>query len=162
MDALFYGKNYLQETPRGYSSSARQNFVYEISLRTKDRSPWLSDLLQAHRLVQALTQGQLLEQYELLDFLIWPEGFFLRVRLQNIPTLSDFLEFLKEKTTVGGTATLSWEDELQWIRPIPPERLAESTRLFLQNAEQIQSQLKSSGGQSPSLFFFYRNSRLVR
>jgi hypothetical protein len=162
MNDLFYESTCLQETPRGYSSSARQNFIYEISLRTRDNSPWLSDLLQAHRLVQALTQGQLLEQYELLDFLIWPEGFLLRVRLQNIPTLSDFLEFLKEKTTVGGTASLSWEDEPQWIRPVLPERLAESTRLFLQNAEQIQSRLKSSDGQSPSLFFFYRNSRLMR
>jgi hypothetical protein len=161
MADLFYGNNCLQETPRGYSSSARQNFIYEVSLRTKDGFPWLSDLLQAHRLVQALTQGRLLELYELLDFLIWPEGFFLRVRLQNIPTLSDFLEFLKEKTTVGGTAPLSWEDEPQWIRPIPPERLAESTRLFLQNAEQLRIRLKNSDGQSPSLFFFYRNSRLV-
>jgi len=150
----------LHEPPSGYSASARQNLIYEVSLRTREDSPWLSDLAQACRLTQALAQGQLLGQYELLDFLIWSEGFFLRVKLQAVPSLSDFLKFLRDKTGGEGVDTSRWEDELQWIRPVPPERQEESTRLFWQNAEQARARLKTAGGTPLSLFFFYRNPAL--
>lgn len=158
-----------RENPKSYHGSTSRNLIYEVSLKTQAAAPWLSDLPQACRLIQTLTQGQLLEQYEIMDFLIWSEGFFLRVKLGSMPALSDFLSFLKQKTSGPSqeAGAFSWEDELQWIRLITPENLAESTRDFLQNAEKLQAELrtrsrelpKSTGAAPPSLFFFYRNRR---
>ena len=148
-----------REDAKPYSGFSQKDLIYEVSLKTKNAAPWLSDLPQAYRLIQALTQGQLLDQYKIMDFLIWSEGFFLRVKLQSMPALSDFLAFLKEKTAGPGQGTFSWDDELQWIRLITPEKLTESTRDFLQNAERLQAQLKLHPAQSPSLFFYYRDRR---
>lgn len=147
------------ETPKSYSVGPLRDLTYEVSLKTQAAAPWLADLPQACRLIQALTQGQLLDEYEILDFLIWAEGFFLRVKLHSMPALSDFLAFLREKTTGTGVGAFAWEDELQWIRLIPPEKLAESTRDFLDKAERLQSELRSQGSQASSVFFFYRNRR---
>jgi hypothetical protein len=156
-----------RENPKSYGGASRRDLIYEVSLKTRAAAPWLSDLPQACRLIQTLTQGQLLEQYEIMDFLIWSEGFFLRVKLRSMPALSDFLAFLKQKTAGAapgdGTGAFSWEDELQWIRLITEENLAESTRDFLQNAERLQAEIraksKAPGAAPPSLFFFYRNRR---
>jgi hypothetical protein len=150
-----------REEPKPYGSFSQRDLVYEVSLKTRNAAPWLCDLPQAYRLIQALTQGQLLDQYKIIDFLIWSEGFFLRVKLQSMPALSDFLAFLKEKTAGPSQGAFSWDDELQWIRLIPPEKLVESTRDFLQNAERLQAQLKIQPphAQAPSLYFFYRDRR---
>ncbi|HET9869542.1 MAG TPA: hypothetical protein VFR02_03470 [bacterium] len=145
----------VRETPAPYPAPAGRDLVYEVSLKTRAAAPWLSDLPQACRLVQALTQGQLLDQYQIMDFLIWSEGFFLRVRLKAMPALADFLAFLREKTAGPGEGAFAWEDELQWIRLISPEKLSESTRDFLANAEKLREGLKDRP--HPSLFFFYRN-----
>src|SRR5579863_1680514 len=92
-----------QETPFHYSSS-KGNFTYEISLRTTASRPWLNDLSAAHRLVQTLLKGELLGQYELLDFLIWSEGLLTRVSLKKSHPLSEFLAFLKENSTPSGNS----------------------------------------------------------
>jgi hypothetical protein len=148
-----------REESKPYPGFSQKDLIYEVSLKTKNAAPWLSDLPQAYRLIQALTQGQLLDQYKIMDFLIWSEGFFLRVKLRSMPALSDFLSFLKEKTAGPGQGTFSWDDELQWIRLITPEKLTESTRDFLQNAERLQAQLKLHAAHAPSLFFYYRDRR---
>ncbi|HVM32826.1 MAG TPA: hypothetical protein VMU88_06810 [bacterium] len=155
-----------RENPGLYPGSLGRDLLYEISLKTRSAGPWLSNLPQACRLIQALTQGQLLEQFEIMDFLIWSEGFFLRVKLKSMPALSDFLSFLKQKTAPPDASregeVFAWEDELQWIRLITPENLAESTRDFLANAEKLRSQLKDRPAGSSSLFFFYRNRAAAR
>jgi hypothetical protein len=152
----------VRETPLRYSYS-RQNFAYEISMRTESSRPWLKELLAAHRLVQTLLKGELLGQYELLDFLIWPDGFFTRISLKGHFSLSEFLTFLKEKSTpAGNSAGESWDDELQWIKLILPEKFSESTEAFLQTADRIRQGLQTSNESLPSLFFFYRNSRLSK
>ena len=151
----------VRETPFRYSSF-KENFIYEISLRTASSRPWLQELQAAHRLVQALLKGELLGQYELFDFLIWPDGFFARVSLKKSFSLSEFLAFLKDKTAPAGDPTGFWDDELQWIKLIPSEKLSESTEAFLQTASQIHKGLQKSNGYSPSLFFFYRNSKLSK
>jgi hypothetical protein len=151
----------VQETPLRYSSS-QENFAYEVSLRTASSSPWLGELQVAHRLVQVLLRGELLGQYELLDFLIWPEGLLTRVSLKGAFSLSEFLSLLKEKSTpAGGAPGRSWDDELQWIKLIPPEKMTESTGAFLETAGRIRQSLPSPGGMPSPLFFFYRNSRLL-
>jgi hypothetical protein len=149
-----------QEAPFRYSSS-QENFAYEVSLRTASSVPWLGELQAAHRLVQVLLRGELLGQYELLDFLIWPEGLLTRVSLKGSFSLSEFLSLLKEKSTpAGGAPGRFWDDELQWIKLIPPEKMAESTAAFLQTAGRIRQGLPSPGRVSSDLFFLYRNSRL--
>ncbi len=148
-----------QEAPFRYSSS-KENFAYEISLRTASSSPWLKELPSAHHLVQVLLKGQLLGKYELLDFLIWPHGVFTRISLKGSFSLSEFLAFVKEKPAPGGGVVGEpWDDEIQWIKLIPPEKLHDSTENFLRTAEQIRTGLLSSNGVLPGLFFFDRNSR---
>jgi hypothetical protein len=152
----------IEESPSPYSPTPWSNPVYEISLRTAHSSDWLRDLPGAHRLVQGLFQGELLGRYELLDFLIWPEGLLTRVSLKGASSLSEFLVFLREKSTPSGEAYANfWDDELQWIKLVPLERLPESTRAFLQTADRIRREVQLSRGFSPNLFFFYRNSRLT-
>ncbi|HTC20275.1 MAG TPA: hypothetical protein VK859_05460 [bacterium] len=151
----------VHETPFRYSSS-RENFAYEVSLRTASSSPWLGELRAAHRLVQVLLRGELLGQYELLDFLIWPEGLLTRVSLRGSFSLSEFLSLLKEKSApAGGAPGRFWDDELQWIKLVPPEKIPESTGAFLQTAGRIRQGLPTAGGAASPLFFFYRNSRLL-
>jgi hypothetical protein len=152
----------VQEPPSRYSSF-KEKFTYEISLRTAFSNDWLKELRYAHRLVETLSKGDLLGQYDLWDFLIWPDGFFTRISLKGSFSLSEFLIFLKEKSTPAGNSVADfWDDELQWIKLIPPEKLLESTEAFLQTASRIHQGLQQSNGYSPSLFFFYRNSRLSK
>jgi hypothetical protein len=154
---------FVRENPSLYSTPPRKDLVYEVSLRTTPSSSWLKELQGAHRLVQALLQGQLLGLYELLDFVVWPDGLFARVSLRGPSSLSEFLKFLKEKTVPSGEPTVSfWDDELQWIKLIPEDRLEGSTRLFLETADRIRKAVELSGGYSPNLFFYYRNPRRMK
>jgi hypothetical protein len=110
--------------------------------------------------VQTLLQGELLGRYELLDFLIWPEGTFLRVRLPQ--DLSEFLRFLKDRSVPAGELPQAyWDDELQWLRLIPEDKVADSTNRFLETCGKIREQAENSKGSEPNLFFYYRNERLV-
>ncbi len=153
----------VQEPPSGYSAFSPQSPVYELSLRTAPSADWLHDLEGANRLVQALLQGRLLGHYALLDFLVWPEGLFLRVGLTGNRSLSEVLRFLKEKSAPSAEPGFRpWDDELQWIRLVPAEKLPESTASFLETVERVRSQLRQSRGSSPNLFFFYRDSLLER
>ncbi len=98
--------------------------------------------------------------YELLDFLIWPEGLRARVSLKKTPSLAEFLRFLKEKSApVGKDYKDLWEDEPLSIKLVPPEKLLESTRSFLEVADSIRRGEAGSGYFSPSLFFLYQNPR---
>ena len=146
-----------------YPTAPFQEMVYEVSLKTKPYSAWLKDIHGAHRLIQALLQGQILGQYQLLDFLIRPEGLFTRVTLKNGSSLSEFLNWVKEKSSPAGESSrVFWDDELQWIKLVPPDRLAESTRLFLKKAESLQRETDSIEGGSLTLYFFYRDQRLIQ
>jgi hypothetical protein len=150
----------LRESPSGYSSPA-DNPVFEVGLGTPSTSRWLGEIQGAHRLVQTLFQGELLDRYELLDFLVWPGGLFIRLSLKGPSTLGSFLQFLKERSTPAGESLGAyWDDELQWIQRVPAEKLPESTRTFLQTADRIRGESFQSRGFSPNLFFFYRNPRL--
>ncbi|HEY5039278.1 MAG TPA: hypothetical protein VIJ93_09430, partial [bacterium] len=132
-------------------------------LRTAPYTDWLKELQGAYRLIQTLLQGQLMGQYQLLDFLIWPQGIFARVVLKEIGSLSEFLKFLKEKSIPAGETTPAyWDDELQWIKLVTPENQVESTQTFLLKANKLRQEINQSQGFSPSLFFFYRDSRLAR
>src|SRR5579871_2276599 len=93
---------FVRENPSLYSTPPRKNLTYEVSLRAAPSSSWLKELQGAHRLLQALLQGQLLGIYELLDFVIWSDGLFARVSLRGPSSLSEFLKFLKEKTIPSG------------------------------------------------------------
>lgn len=147
----------VQEPPSPYSPFSRKNVVYEVSLRVSSIS-WLEELPNAHRVVQTLLQGELLGDYELLDFLIWSEGLLVRISLGKMSSLAEFLRSLKEKSTSPQEDYRKiWEQEPQWIRLVTPERLTESTRSFLQTAETLR---QGTVGYSSNLFFFYRNSRL--
>jgi hypothetical protein len=151
----------VQESPSPYSPFSRKNLVYEISLRVAPSSRQLQALPYAQRLVQTLLQGELLGDYDLLDFLIWPEGLLTRICLGKTPSLAEFLEFLKEKSTPSPQDYRNyWQDEPQWIRLVPPEKLAESTRSFLETADSIRREVSGAGVFSSNLFFFYRHSRL--
>lgn len=151
----------LQENPFEYNVSPRSGLIYEVSLRVRNSTDWLKDLQAAHRLVQVLLQGQLLGQYELLDFLIWPEGLFARVLLSKTTSLSNFLRFLKEKSSpVEQASSAYWDDELQWIKLISRENLEASNQAFLETANRIQQDLKLSQNSPSSLLFLYRNSSL--
>jgi len=150
----------VEEKQAGYSFPSK-DWVYEVSLRTPAYSEWLKGLPGAHRLLQTLFQGELLGQYELLDFLIWPEGLFMRVRLNESSSLSNFLGFLKEKTTPSGEALRTyWDEELQWIKLVTPDDLARSTASFFQTVERVRGEVFKTLRFSPNLFFFYRNPRL--
>lgn len=150
----------LQEIPLTYGIPSRSGRLYEVGLRTVPRSDWLRDLSGAHRLVQTLLQGELLGRYELLDFLIWPEGTFLRVRLPH--DLSEFLRFLKDRSVPAGKMSQAyWDDELQWLRLIPEDKVADSTRRFLETSGKLREQTELSQGAEPNLFFYYRNQRFV-
>ena len=153
----------VQEDKFKYSTPSGNGFVYEISLRTVAYSDWLKELQGAHRLVQSLLQGQLMGQYHLLDFLIWPRGIFTRVALRDASSLREFLKFLKEKSVPAGEPSRSfWDDEPQWIKLVAPEKLSESTGSFLLKADQVRREVGQSEGFSPSLYFFYRDSRLSK
>lgn len=152
----------VRETPFRYSSP-KENFTYEISLRTASSNPWLKELPAAHRLVQALAKGELLGQYDILDFLIWPEGLLTRVTLKKSHPLSEFLAFIKENSTpAGNPIRLFWDDEPRWMKLIPSDKLSESTEAFWNTAGQIRQNLLLTDGISPHLFFFYRNSRFSK
>ncbi len=151
---------WVQEPPSPYSPFSRRTLVYEVALRTASPES-LKDLSHAHRLVRALVQGEVLGAYELMDFLLWPEGVFLRVRLEKTPSLAEFLGFLREKSTPPEMDERAyWKDEPLWIRPVPPEKLQESARSFLETAESLRK--GGPGALPPTLFFFYRNPRLNR
>lgn len=151
----------IQEPPGSYSPAPSRTRIYEIALRVDPANGLLKDLQSAHRMVQALRQGEILGSYEVLDFLIWPQGVFTRVFLRDIPLLSDFLSFLKEKAAPSGVEpSRFWDEEPLWIRAVAPEKLAESTRSFLVTAEALRRGMEASGGFTPNLYFFYRNPRL--
>ena len=152
---------FIQERPFEYSPSPRKELTYEIFLQTAPYTDWLKELQGAYRLVQALLQGQLTGQYQLLDFLIWPQGLFTRVTLKEFGSLSEFLRFIKEKSIPAGETTRAfWDEELQWIKLVSPENLVESTQAFLSKASELRREINQSQGFSPNLFFFYRNPRL--
>ena len=152
---------FVRENSFQYPNSPR-SLVYEVSLRTASYSHWLSDLPGAHRLVQTLLQGHLKGEYELLDFVLWPKGLFTRVSLKDIPTLSGFLGSLKERSSLPGESSQAfWDDEPQWIRLVPSDKLGESTRLFLERAGQIRQEMERFHGPSSNLFFFYRDPRFI-
>lgn len=154
--------NLVQEPPAGYSHSPSRTPIYEIALRVNPAHGLLKDLQSAHRIVQALRQGEILGNYGILDFLIWPQGVFARISLKDIPRLSDFLSFLKEKAAPAGVEpSRFWDEEPLWIRLVASEKLAESTRSFLATAEALRHGMEASGGFTPNLFFFYRNPRLL-
>ena len=147
------------EPPSAYSPFSRKYLVYEVALRPAS-SQRFKDLSHAHRLVRALLQGEVLGAYELMDFLVWPDGVFLRVVLKKTPSLAGFLRFLREKSTPPEMdESAYWKDEPLWIRLVPPEKLKESTRSFLETAESIHRGSSASGLFSSNLFFFYRNPR---
>jgi hypothetical protein len=153
---------FVQERSFEYSTTPNKEFTYEISLRTAAYTDWLKELQGAYRLTQALLQGQLMGHYQLLDFLIWPQGIFTRIALKDISSLSEFLKFLKEKSIPAGETTPAfWDDELQWIKLVPPENRTESTQSFLLKANELRRKINQSQGFSPSLFFFYRDSGLT-
>jgi hypothetical protein len=148
----------LQEPPSFYSPFSRKNTVYEVSLRAA--SPWLKELSNTHRLVQALLRGDLLGNYEIWDFLIWPEGILFRLSLGKTPSLAELLKFLKEKSVPAESRYRDfWEDEPRSIRLVQPEKIAESNRFFLDAVESLRY---GTGGSWPSPFFFYRHPRLRR
>jgi hypothetical protein len=150
----------IQEAPSAYSPFSRKNMVYEVSLRVASSTHWLNDLAHAHRLVRALLQGEVLGGYELVDFLVWPEGVFTRISLKKAPSLAECLKFIKEKSVPPETDPGAyWKDEPQWIRLVPPEKFKESSQSFLDTAESIRRGPSAFSGSAPSLFFFYRNPR---
>ena len=121
----------------------------------------MKDLMQAHRLVRSLLQGEILDLYGLLDFVIWPQGLFLRISLKKFSTLSEFLAFLKTQNLYPGHSSEDfWNDDLEWIRVVPPEKLDESTQRFWDQAFQLREELQATKGFDPNLFFFYRKSDL--
>jgi hypothetical protein len=151
----------VRETPSTYSSFPLKGMVYEVSLRVRNSSDNLKDLKQAHHLVQSLLKGELLGLYHLLDFVLWPEGVLLRVSLKEFATLSEFLSFLKlQSLSPNHSSNSLWDDDLEWIRVVPPERLGESTRSFLDKAFLLKKKLQTAKGFNPNLFFFYRDSGL--
>ena len=146
------------EKTSSYSSFPLKGMVYELSLRVRDSADRLKELKQAHRLVQSLLQGELLGLYNLLDFVLWPQGLLLRVSLKEFSTLSEFLAYLKRQSLYPGHSHESlWDDDLEWIRVIPPEKLEESTQRFLSRASLLREKLEATKGFDPSLFFFYRS-----
>ncbi len=150
-----------RETPSTYSSFPLKGMVYEISLRVRHSSDDLKDLKQAQRLVQSLLRGELLGLYRMLDFVLWPQGLFLRVSLKEFSTLSEFLSFLKRQSLSPDPSSASlWDDDLEWIRIVPPEKLDESTRGFLNKALYLKHELQTTEGFNPNLFFFYRDPSL--
>src|SRR5271168_870947 len=89
----------MREHPAEYDSSDPLSLIYEVCLQTSVKNNWLTQLLGAHRLLQTLMQGQILGRYQLWDFLIWSEGLMVRVSFQNRSSLSEFISFIKEKST---------------------------------------------------------------
>ena len=153
---------FAREKNSAYSSNPFKEMVYEVSLKTAPYRDWLGELQGAHRLLQTLLQGQIMGNYHLLDFLIQPEGLFARVTLKNGSLLFDFLTWVKEKSCPAGESTRAfWNDELQWIKLVPPDRLAESTRLFLKKAESLHREVHLTESGPPELFFFYRDQRFT-
>jgi hypothetical protein len=150
-----------QETPSSYSSFPLRGMVYEVSLRVRNSADDLKDLGRSHRVVQSLLRGQLLGLYDLMDFILWPEGLFLRVSLKGFATLSEFLTYLKGQALHPDSSRLSlWDDDLEWIRVIPPEGRDESTLRFLEQASRLRGDLDATAGFDPNLFFYYRNPSL--
>jgi hypothetical protein len=150
---------FLQEGPLQYG--AFHDSVFEISLRAAEGSDWLQHLSGAHRVVQALFQGELLGQYELLDFLLWPQALFARVRMRERENLSNFLGLLHSRTVPAGEAVRSyWAEEPLWIKWVGPEGLADSTQEFLAKSRELRLEAGGLGADDPSLFFLYRNPRL--
>lgn len=149
----------LYETPSSYSPL--KGMVYEVSLRVRGSAGRLKDLKQAHRLVQCLLQGELLGLYRLLDFVLWPQGLLLRVSLKGFSTLSEFLAYLKRQSLYPGHSRETlWDEDLEWIRVIPPEKMDESTHRFLGQASLLREKLEATKGFDPNLFFFYRQADL--
>ncbi len=150
----------VRETPSSYSPFSRKNAVYEVSLQVAPSSPWLQDLSNAHRLVQTLLQGELLGDYDLLDFLVWPGGLFTRLALKKTPSLAECLRSLKEKSAPPEEDHRNlWRDEPWWIRLVTPDKLSESGEFFLETAEAVR---RSTSRPFPGLFFFYQNTRWGR
>ncbi len=144
-----------------YSAFPMRGMVYEISLRVRDSSDHFQDLYQSHRLVQTLLKGQMLDLYNMRDFVLWPNGLFLRISLKGFATLSEFFDFLKKQSLYPGVSPGGlWEDDIDWIQVIPPERMVDSDRRFLDRAEHLRTKLRGSKGGDPSLFFFYRDPSL--
>ena len=152
-----------QETSHAYSTPSFREMVYEVSLKTTARNDWLGNIHGAHRLLQTLLQGQFMGVYQLLDFIIQPGGLFARITLGNGSTLYDFLKWVKEQSSPARVASDDyWDDELQWIKLIPPDRLQESTRSFLQMADRLNREARQSRGDSPHLFFYFRDQRFIQ
>ena len=147
----------VQEPPVPYLGPSSPGCLYEVSLRTPLYSTWLGELQGAHRLIQTLFQGQLLGYYDLVDAVVWSEGFFARVSLKEGSSLSGFLKFLKERTVPSGEPTSAyWVEEPRWLRLIPQERRRDSDRHFQETARQVRERLDDK---SPGLFFYYRDQR---
>ena len=158
---MSFSQSLLYETPSSYSSFPLKGMAYEVSLRVRGSADHLKELKQAHRLVQSLLQGELLGLFNLLDFVLWPQGLLLRVSLKEFSTLSEFLAYLKRQSLYPGHSPENlWDDDLEWIRVIPPEKLEESTHRFLSRASLLREKLEATKGFDPSLFFFYRQADL--
>ncbi|SRR5579871_179001 len=150
----------VQESPSPYSPFSRKNTVYEVSLQVAPSSSWLQDLSNAHRLVQTLLQGELMGDYDLLDFLVWPGGLFTRLSLKKTPSLAECLKSLKEKSAPPEEDHRNlWQDEPRWIRLVTPDKLFESREFFLETAEAIR---RSTSRPFPGIFFLYQNTRWGR
>lgn len=150
----------IRENPSSYSPFSRKNVIYEISLWVAPSSTWLQELPNSHRLVQTLLQGELLEEYELLDFLIWPGGIFTRLSLKKAPSLAECLRSLKEKSAPPEKDYRNlWQDEPRWIRLVTPEKMSQSSEFFLETAEAVR---RSTSRTFPGLFFLYQNARWGR
>ena len=79
----------------------------------------------------------------------------LRISLKGFATLSEFFDFLKKQSLYPGVSPGGlWEDDIDWIQVIPPERMVDSDRRFLDRAEHLRTKLRGSKGGDPSLFFF--------
>ena len=141
---------FVQESPSAYSRPLREP-IYEIFLGAGGPPDWLGDLPGAHRLVQTLLKGEMSGRYELLDFLIWPDGLLARFSLGQA-SLPGLLGFLKDHSVPSSADPRShWNGRLERVRLVPPRDLPGSQASFLHAAERIRAL-------SPGLFFLYQKS----
>jgi len=149
----------LQETPADYLPFKTGNFVYEVSLKTPPAHPWLKELGNTHRLLQTWLLGQSLGWYRLLDFVIQPTGFLLRLGLTQEASLADVLKFVRERSTPPGQAPgQSWVMEPAWLRLVPKDKNEESRTQFVKRSEILLGDRPLPSSTGPQLFFLFHES----
>ena len=152
---------FLREAPAGYSSFKGRDLVYEIALRTPPGNPWLRDLPNSYRLLQTWLLAQSKGWCGLLDFVIKPEGFLLRVHLGKQATLAEFLVFVRERSTPPHqTVEESWVSEPAWLKLVPPSEAVESSREFMEKAAVLREEAAATPVSSPQLYFFFHDPKV--